>query len=164
MVKDPPPCVDTTPIPTKSGLTQRAIALQRIQDQTCGGCHSRFEPLAFGLEKFNGLGQYEEHDEHGNALREDGQVLFPGDAAPTPFGTVAELMEVLANSDRVSQSFTWKLTQFALGRPLVAADARAVADIHNAARKHGATYRNVVTEIVMSELVQTKIIQTTSER
>ncbi|HIE95942.1 MAG TPA: DUF1588 domain-containing protein, partial [Fuerstia sp.] len=32
VVKDPPPCVDTTPVPTKAGLTQRSIAMQRISN------------------------------------------------------------------------------------------------------------------------------------
>ena len=42
VVKDPPPCVDTTPVPTKPGLSQRMIAEERIANETCGGCHGRF--------------------------------------------------------------------------------------------------------------------------
>ena len=53
-INAPPPCVNTTPPPTKAGLTQRGIAEQRIADVKCGVCHVRFEPLAFGLEKFDG--------------------------------------------------------------------------------------------------------------
>ena len=56
VVKDPPPCVDTSPVPSKPELTQRAIAEQRIANKKCGGCHGKFEPLAFGLERFDGLG------------------------------------------------------------------------------------------------------------
>ena len=56
VVNAPPPCVNTTPPQTAFGLTQRAIAESRIKDATCGVCHARFEPLAFGLEKFDGIG------------------------------------------------------------------------------------------------------------
>ena len=80
VVKDPPPCVDTNPPPTKSGLTQRGIAESRIANVNCGGCHAKFEPLAFGLEKFDGIGVFHNKDEHGNQLREDGDILFPGTA------------------------------------------------------------------------------------
>ena len=153
VVKDPPPCVDTTPVPTKEGLTQRGIAEGRIGNVNCGGCHAKFEPLAFGLEKFDGLGSYHEADTHGNKLRDDGEILFPGSAATIKYKSAAELMDLLANSDRVGQSLTWKATQFALGRPLVAADARIVDAIHQRSQQEGGTYRSLVTAIVTSELV-----------
>ncbi|MEM7232381.1 MAG: DUF1585 domain-containing protein, partial [Planctomycetota bacterium] len=155
VVKDPPPCVDTTPVPTKPGLTQRAIAEARIQDKTCGGCHARFEPLAFGLEKFDGIGAWHENDEHGNALRDDGEILIPGSAKKVAYRTSSELMGLLSKSSRVAESFTWKMTQFALGRPLVAEDARDVATIHAAATKNGGTYQATIRAIVTSELVRT---------
>ncbi len=153
-INAPPPCVNTMPPPTKTGLTQRGIAEGRIADNKCGVCHTRFEPLAFGLEKFDGVGAYHEKDEHGNQLRDDGEVLFPGTAKPIAYKSSAELMDLLAASDRVQQSLTWKLTQFALGRPLVAEDARAVAEIHKVAQKTGGTYPSLITAIVMSDLVQ----------
>jgi hypothetical protein len=155
VVKDPPPCVDTTPVPTKPGLTQRAIAAQRIANKKCGGCHSKFEPLAFGLEKFDGLGAFFEKDPHGNRLREDGQILFPGAARSIAYKTSAELMNQLARSDRVRLSITWKLTQFALGRPLGARDARIVDTLHQTAQKQGGTYASLITAIAMSDLVRT---------
>jgi hypothetical protein len=55
-VDDPPPGVDTTPVPTKPGLSQRAVAMQRINNQACSECHKKFETIAFGLEKFDGMG------------------------------------------------------------------------------------------------------------
>jgi hypothetical protein len=154
VVKDPPPCVDTTPVPSKPGLTQRAIAESRIANANCGGCHAKFEPLAFGLEKFDGLGAYHEQDEHGNKLRDDGQVLFPGRDKPIAYQSSLELMDLLAESGRVRESITWKLTQFALGRPLGAADAPIIDEIHKSAQQSGATYGNLITAVVLSDLVQ----------
>ena len=59
-------------------MTLRDIAEQRIANVSCGGCHQKFEPLAFGLEQFDGLGAFHTKDEFGNALRADGEILFPG--------------------------------------------------------------------------------------
>jgi hypothetical protein len=154
IVRDPPPCVDTTPIPTKPGLTQRAIAEARVANQSCRGCHLRFEPLAYGLEKFDGIGAFHEEDEHGNELREDGQILIPGTSKSVPYQTSEELMTLLAGSERIRETITWKMTQFALGRPLGAADAATVADIHQAGQKSGGTYKDVITAIILSDLVQ----------
>ena len=154
VVKDPPAGVDTTAPPTKPGITKRAIAMERVESRSCGGCHAKFEPLAFALEKYDGVGAYHEKDEHGNDLREDGEVLFPGEAKATSFESSAELMRLLAKSDRVRRSLTWKLTQWALGRPLGAADAATVDKIHTAAQDGGATYTRLITEIVKSDLVR----------
>jgi hypothetical protein len=153
-INAPPPCVNTVPPPTKVGLTQRGIAEARIADNRCGVCHARFEPLAFGLERFDGVGAYHEQDKHGNPLREDGEVLIPGQAKPVAYKSSAEMMNLLAASPRVSESLTWKVAQFALGRPLVAADATTVASIHQAAQQNGGTYSSLITAIVMSDLVQ----------
>lgn len=154
IVRDPPPCVDTTPIPTKPGLTQRAIAEARVANQSCRGCHLRFEPLAYGLEKFDGIGAFHEKDEHGNELREDGQILIPGTSESVPYKTSEELMNLLAGSERIRETITWKMTQFALGRPLGAADAATVADIHKAGQQSGGTYQDVIMAIILSDLVQ----------
>ena len=155
VVKDPPAGLDTTPVPTKPGLPQRKIAEERIQNKSCGGCHSKFEPLAFALEKFDGVGAWHEVDEHGNKLREDGEILIPGGAKATSYRTTGELMDLLAGSDRVRQTIAWKLTQFALGRPLGAADAPILDNIHKQAQKNGGTYESLITAIVLSDLVQT---------
>ncbi len=153
-VKDPPPCVDTTPVPTKEGRTQRGIAEGRIANAACGGCHVKFEPLAFGLEKFDGLGAYHDQDEHGNRLRDDGQILVPGAAKPVAYQSSAELMDLLADSDRVRETMTWKIAQFALGRPIVAADVPILKQIHSSAQAEGGTYVSVISSLVLSDLVQ----------
>ncbi len=154
-IGSPPPGLDTSPVPTSPGRTHRAIAMERVESGTCGGCHSKFEPLAFGLEKFDGLGSFHEVDEHGNELREDGNILFPGGARPVPYDSSAQLMDLLAGSDRVQRNITRKLTQFALGRPLVAADEPSIEQIHTQSDQAGGTYQNLVTAIVMSDLVRT---------
>jgi hypothetical protein len=154
-VNDPPPCVDTTPVPTKPGLTQRAIAESRIADANCGGCHSKYEPLAFGLEKFDGLGTFHNEDEHGNKLRDDGELVVPGLDKSIPYESADELMNLLAKSDRVAETLTWKVTQFAMGRPLVAEDVPVLKEINARAREAGGTYESLITAIVLSDLVQT---------
>jgi hypothetical protein len=159
-VNDPPSGLDTTPVPAKKGLSQRSIAETRIANSACTGCHSKFEPLAFGLEKFNGIGVFNNQDEHGNKLRTDGEILFPGTEVAIKYKSASELMDLLANNKRVQETITWKLTQFALGRPLTAADARIVNQIHNAAWTHAGTYQDLMTAILTSDLVMLTRTQT----
>jgi hypothetical protein len=153
-VGNPPPGLDTTPVPTQPGLSRRTIAEGRLANPACGGCHGKFEPFSFGLEKFDGVGAYHDVDEHGNKLRDDGEVRFPGEDRTVRYASSAELMNLLAASPRVRQTLTWKLAQFALGRPLAEADAPRLDEIHEAAQKDGGTYSAVMVAIVMSDLVR----------
>ncbi|MBX3748264.1 MAG: DUF1592 domain-containing protein [Verrucomicrobiae bacterium] len=151
-----PPCADTTPVPIQPGLSQRAIALGRLANPSCGGCHSRFEPLAFALEKFDGVGAFHEQDELGNPLREDGAIRLPGSDRELAYASAAGFMDLLAASDRVRMTFTRKLAQFALGRPMVESDGPALDAIHRQALgTDGGTYHALLAAIVRSDLFQT---------
>ncbi|WP_197136318.1 DUF1592 domain-containing protein [Crateriforma conspicua] len=152
-VGDPPPGLDTTPIPPSPGRSHRDIALDRVRNDACGGCHAKFEPLAFGLERYDGLGTYRLTDEYGNENRQDGAIQFPGDAMPTPFDDSAQMMDLLARSDRVSKGITRKLIQFVMGRPLTMNDVSAVDQIHQAALAEGGTYMATMIAIATSDLM-----------
>lgn len=155
VVKPPPPGLDVTPVPAKPGESNRFIAMTRINDNACGGCHARFEPLAFAFEKFDGIGAIHERDEFGNELREDGELPIPGAKEAVNYETVSQLADLLAESDRVSKTLTWKIAQWALGRPLTLEDAPVLDSIHEKAKKEGSTYPAVMSALVSSELVQT---------
>lgn len=147
-VGDPPPGLDLTPVPTAPGRTHRMVAEERIHSEACGGCHKRFEPLAFGLERYDGLGSYHEQDQYGNPLRQDGKILFPGKSQPVDYQTTAEMTHLLASSDRVAECLTRKVIQFSIGRPLKAGDVRALQKIYEQAGRQQATYRQIVTELL----------------
>ncbi|MDG2125615.1 MAG: DUF1592 domain-containing protein, partial [Verrucomicrobiales bacterium] len=153
VVSDPPPGLDTTPVPTEPGLSQRKIAEQRLADKSCSACHTAFEPLAFGLEKYDGIGAHHDVDEHGNKLREDGNVVIPGADKPIPYKTADELMDILAANDRVHETITWKLAQFSLGRPLGARDAKVLRAVHQQAKNNNFTYQSLITALATSDLV-----------
>jgi hypothetical protein len=63
-------------------------------------------------------------------------------------------MDLLAGSDRARMNITRKVTQFALGRPLVTSDDPVLDKVHKSAQDGGGTYQSLITAIVMSDLVQ----------
>ena len=153
-IKDPPPGTDTTPVPSSPGQSQRFIAQSRINDKSCGGCHQKFEPLAFGLERYDGLGTFKKFDRFKNLLREDGELVLPGNAKRYAYQSSADLMDILANNERVAENITWKLTQFALGRPLGGPDIPMVKSIHASALANGGNYPETIVAITLSDLVR----------
>lgn len=151
-VKDPPPGVDTTPVPSAPGLSQRKVAERRMLDQSCGGCHAKFEPLAFGLEQYDGLARYATRDHFKNELRQDGEILIPGTAETVKYKTSRELMDLLAKSPRVRQNIIWKLAQFSLGRPIATTDRPHLDTIFSQVRENQ-TYQNVILHLATSPLI-----------
>jgi hypothetical protein len=153
-VKDPPPCLDTTPIPSSPGQSQRVISEERIANNSCRGCHEKFEPLAFGLERFDGVGAYYKRDVFGNRLREDGEVPLPGEEGARPYKKSSQMMDLLADSNRVAETITWKLVQFVMGRPLGARDAIEIKKIFQEGQENGGTYQSLMMAIATSDLMR----------
>jgi hypothetical protein len=121
----PPPGVPTLD-ESKSGQTAslRMQMEEHRKNPTCASCHSRMDPLGFGLENFNAIGAWR---------TEDGK--FPVDASGTlpdgrTFRTPAEL-KVLLRQDRdiFARALTEKLLIYAVGRGLVRYDRPTVAEI-----------------------------------
>jgi len=155
VVLDPPPGVDTTPKPAEPGLSQRMIAEERLEDSSCGGCHVQFEPLAFGLERYDGMGGYHDVDHFGNELRMDGELVFPGNPMKRPFVDTAELGELFARSERAQGCLTVKAVQYAIGRPLTSEDQCALEDIIEQTEDAGGSYPELLTAIATSPLTTT---------
>lgn len=162
-IDDPPPGIDTTEPPVKPGLSQRDIAVGRINNKACGSCHRKFEPLAFALERFDGLGAYRMADTHGNRLRDDGVIEIPDALAPVRYSSSAELMDLLAGSDRVGRTITAKMIQFSIGRPLRDSDDAAVNRIHAIAKRDGGTWSSIVTTLVTSDIIRKTPQESTEE-
>ena len=111
---------------SKSGQTAslRMQMEEHRKNPTCASCHSRMDPLGFGLENFNAIGAWR---------TEDGK--FPVDASGTlpdgqTFRTPAEL-KVLLRQDRdvFARALTEKLLIYALGRGVERYDRPTVTEI-----------------------------------
>lgn len=122
------------------GATQRTYSEERMQNVVCGSCHSQMDPLAYGLERFDGIGAYRVQDEFGNPLRMDGALVEPGQLESQPFSEITEFMDLLAESPRVEECLVLKPTQFAIGRALVGSDGCTLVDVKDRFQKNGATY------------------------
>lgn len=154
-VEDPPPGVDTTPMETSPGFTKRDEAELRVESSTCGGCHSQMDTLAFGLERFDGTGAYALEDEHGNALRQDGFVVFPGTVEQVSYQSIAQLMDLLASSDRVRDCMSLKASQFSLGRPLAEVDACSLAAVRDRYAASDGSYQELMVAVALSPMMRT---------
>lgn len=147
----PPPPADIDLEGNKVHLgkaSERAYSEDRLARTSCKGCHARFEPLAYGFERFNGLGRYVMRDGEGNDLREDGWIPASQlDAEDdVPYANVEAYMSLLAKSPRVQRCLTRRHIEYALGEILDASHEKLVDDVHE--RFAGGTYLDMMRAIV----------------
>jgi Protein of unknown function (DUF1592)/Protein of unknown function (DUF1588)/Protein of unknown function (DUF1587)/Protein of unknown function (DUF1585)/Protein of unknown function (DUF1595)/Planctomycete cytochrome C len=129
LLNAPPPAAPPgVPPLDDSKAGQSATLRQQMEEHrknpVCASCHSRMDPLGFGLENFNAIGAWR---------TEEGK--FPVDASGAlpdgrSFQTPAQLKAILkADRDTVVRGLAEKLLIYALGRGLEQYDKPTVAEI-----------------------------------
>jgi hypothetical protein len=153
-IGSPPPGIDTTPPETEPGKSQRSYSEERVNNPSCGGCHSQMEPLVWGLERYDATGAYKLTDNFDNDLVEDGAITFPVSGEVANYESASELMNLLANSPEMLSCFGEKSTQFAIGRPLspgsVADDKCTLDAVNKHLEASAGTYRDIIIAIALS--------------
>ena len=147
----PPPAPDVPELPPTGQLkgTLRQQMEQHRSNPSCAGCHSRLDPLGFGLENFDGIGGWRVQD---NKQAIDRSGVLPDGAK---FNGPAELRKVLmGKSDQFRRNFADKLLTFALGRGLEYYDKCALDDIVTRARGSQDRFSAYVLAVVTSDPFQ----------
>jgi hypothetical protein len=119
----PPPVVATLSASDapEAGLTFRRRLEKHREKPECAGCHSRMDPLGFGLENFDVLGRWREKI---GSEPVDATGTLPGG---TRFSGPKELKnQLLVRKEDFIRHTSEKLLSYALGRGLEPADLPAV--------------------------------------
>ncbi len=152
----PPPPPNVPPLkefrkekPTGS-LRQRLE--QHRADPGCAACHSRMDPLGFGLENYNAIGQWRTKD--GDFDVDAAGVLPSGQSFKNP----AELMQVLkTKQDEFRRCLAGKLLTYAIGRGLEEYDQCTVDVICDRVKAQQDRMTALVLEIVKSDAFQQRM-------
>lgn len=124
----PPPAPPDVPELDADGVGDAATLRERMEkhrtDPTCAACHSKMDPLGFGLENFDAIGRYRE-----------AEGRLPIDASGTlPDGTSFDGPEsmkraLLAQKREIAANLAEKMLTFALGRGVERYDRAAVEEL-----------------------------------
>ena len=145
----PPPPPADVPALDESGIGSTESLRQQLEkhrsNAVCAGCHSRMDPLGFGLENFDAIGRWRTHD-----------GKFPIDSTGTlpngkTFSTPEELVSLLkSDKDAFARCVTEKLLIFALGRGLEPYDRPAVNLICRRAAADHYQFQDLIMNIIDS--------------
>jgi len=148
----PPPPANVPALADKTaGLSLRQQLEKHRSEGTCASCHSRMDPLGFGLENFNAIGAWRTHD--------GGQKIDASGTLPDgrTFAGVNGLKEILVSDrDAFVHCLAEKMLTYALGRGLTPDDDNTVRTISGLVAADGYRFSRLVLEIVQSTPFQTQ--------
>lgn len=150
----PPPGVENieTTAPGDGLSTRERFELHRNRDTICFACHSVMDPIGFGLENFNPVGQWR--------ISDNGVSIDPSGSLPdgSSFNSASEMAGTLADSYRLPMCFAQHLTTYALGRGVKALtresenpDYPLIYDIYQKTEANGHRIKDIIEEIVVSD-------------
>ena len=143
----PPPNIPDLKEEDEGGktLSMREAIEKHRASPVCAVCHNQMDPIGFGLENFNPIGQWRTEDA-GQPIDSSGMLpdgsMFQGPAQLQ--------MALLKQSGVIASAFTQKLLTYALGRDLEYYDMAVVRKIVNNAADDDYRFSNFVLGIVNS--------------
>jgi len=146
----PPPDVpnlDEAKIGTSSSMREQ-LELHR-KNAICASCHSRMDPLGFGLENFDAIGAWRAKE--GEFVINASGTLPDGRSFAGPQG----LKAILKNQpEAFAETLTRKLFTYALGRGLEDSDEAAIKKIVRQTIDNNYRFSSLIVGIVNSEPFQ----------
>ncbi len=165
LLNAPPPAPPPGVPPLEESKAGQTATLRQQMEQhrkspACASCHSRMDPLGFGLENFNAIGVWRTEDGK-NALDVSGS-LPDGRSFQTP-AQLKSLLKVDHDRDAYVRGLTEKLLTYALGRGLERYDRPAVTAIATKLPAQDYKFSQLVLGIVNSLPFQMRQSRQTSQ-
>ncbi len=146
-IPPPPAGLDTT-LETVEGGTLRDELEQHMTDPSCGGCHELMDPIGFGLEYFDPIGQRRELD--------NGQPIdATGDLDGTPFDGAAELGEALAAHSALPNCLVQQVYRHAQGALPRGGEHDAIDALTDGLLDSGGSFRELLLDLVTDQVFRT---------
>ena len=171
LLNDPPPPApaNVPQIARLAGklLTTRERLLAHQEEPQCASCHRKIDPIGFGLENFDAVGQWR---------TEDSYQLTDANGKPDPkakktwaidasanlhnrpaFRDFFEMRAVIASkSDEFARGFSLALVEYALGRPCGFSDEPLVESMVASASEKQLSMRAFIHALIASQAFHTK--------
>ena len=143
---DNPPNDVPPPKPPMAGVTTRQRFLEHDQNACTGTCHHAMDPIGFGFEHYDGVGQFRTTDQN---LPVDASGSVTLDGQTRTFTDAIGLSKILAASAEVQSCFTTQVMRYALNRWDTPDDAASIQSAATAF-KAGLNVRDALTAVATS--------------
>jgi hypothetical protein len=123
---------------------------------TCNACHGVMDPLGFSLENFDTIATYRSMDRFTRTKIDTSGKLVDGTAVNGPSDLRKAL---LTRPEQFAQTFTEKMTMYALGRGIEAFDMPTVRKIVRDSKRDNYKFSSIVMGIVRAPAFQSSVVE-----
>ena len=170
-VPPPPPGVITTlPDPLVDGQQpkgRRQLMVEHVENPTCASCHRLMDPIGFGFEHFDAIGQYRQQEMIPVPGRRGGgggggrggpppiplEIDAQGEIAGIPnsnFSGAKQLGTILANSPVCQECVVRQTFRYAYGRHETASDENTIHQLYDQFKASGFKFKSLLVALVQS--------------
>jgi hypothetical protein len=164
LLNDPPPPAPAnvpqlTRLEDKLLTTRERFAMHQEQPQ-CASCHRKIDPIGFGLENFDAVGQWRTEDSYERAGL--GRKTWPVEPAGAfhkgpAFKSYHELRDLIhARADDFAHGFSMALIEYALGRSIGFRDEPLIEKMISEAKPQAFALRSFIHTLIRSEEFHSK--------
>jgi hypothetical protein len=125
------------------------------RESECWRCHQKMDPLGLPFEKYNHLGMVRDKNPSNNwgqLVDTSGEIIHSGDPIlDGPVKDPMEMLQKLANSERVNQVFVRHVFRHWMGRNETINDAPILQDAYKAYRDNNGSMKALLTSILTSD-------------
>lgn len=122
-----------------------------VRNDYCWRCHRKMNPLGMPFEAYNHVGRFREM-EKGKPVDTSGAIVFTADeVAGGKVSNVREMMEQLAGSSRVRQSFLRHMFRFWMGRNELLRDSKTLIAMDTAYLESGGSFKETLVALLTSD-------------
>jgi hypothetical protein len=134
------------------------------REDYCWKCHQKMDPLGLPFEMYNHLGLYRT-EEKGEPVDASGEIIDSGDPAlDGPVKNAFEMIDKLAQSERVQQVFVRHAFRFWMGRNETINDAPVLQDAWHAYRDSSGSMQALLTSLLTSDAFLYRKVNRASDR
>lgn len=144
----PPDGVPSIPAPTTMS-TQRQRLEEHRKNATCAACHSFFDPLGMAFEHYDGIGAWRDK-EHNLAIDSSGTLNSTD--VDGKFADAGQLVDMLKNSELVSECLSAQFFRYAVGRLESEGEACAIQAVSKSLSAQGYSVREAMTKLTTSDV------------
>ena len=169
-VPPPPPGVITTlpdPLVNEKPKGRRQLMVEHVENPTCASCHRLMDPIGFGFEHFDAIGQYRQQEMipvprrggDGGGGRRGGPPPIPleidarGEIAGLPssnFSGARQLGTILANSPVCQECVVRQMFRYSYGRLELASDEKTIDQLYDQFKASGFKFKSLLVALVQS--------------
>ena len=151
VLPNPPPSVPPVPAPT-AGISTRQRFITHDQNACTAGCHTVMDPIGFGFENYDGIGQYRTIDPDAKTAI-DASGTIPLDGQIKTFTNALQLGSLLATSPQAQTCFSIEWMRYALNRweDTGGADNYSIQSALTAFQSGGLNIRSLIAAVATSQ-------------